>query len=149
MIRKVRGNLLEAKTEALVNTVNTVGVMGRGVALQFKRAFPANYKAYRKVCEKGDLGPVELFTFNLNRFENPKYIINFATKRHWRQKSKLQYIDKGLQALVEEIRNLNIRSIALPPLGSGLGGLNWNEVYGRIEKALSELPGVEVLVYES
>lgn len=148
MIRKVQGNILEAEVEALVNTVNTVGVMGRGVALQFKRAFPKNYEAYRKVCERGELRTGRVFTLDLNRLENPRFIINFPTKRHWREKSKLEYIEQGLRALVEEIQRLGIKSIALPPLGSGLGRLNWDQVYKRIEKALGGLTQVRVLVYE-
>lgn len=148
MIRKVQGNILEAEVEALVNTVNTVGVMGRGIALQFKRAFPKNYEAYRKVCERGELRTGRVFTFDLNRLENPRYIINFPTKRHWREKSKLEYIEQGLKALVQEIQRLGIKSIALPPLGSGLGRLNWAQVYERIEKALGGLTQVKVLVYE-
>jgi len=148
VIKKVRGNILDADVEALVNTVNTVGVMGRGIALQFKRAFPENYKAYRKLCEKGKLQTGQVFTFDLNRFQNPKYIINFPTKRHWKGKSKLEFIESGLKTLVQEINRLDIRSIALPPLGSGLGGLSWKEVYTRIETALSTLDNVSVLVYE-
>ena len=148
MIKRVKGNILEAKTEALVNTVNTVGVMGRGIALQFKQAFPENYKAYRKACERGEVQIGKMFIFDLGQLFKPRYIINFPTKKHWRQKSKMEYIEKGLKALVEEIKKLGIRSIAIPPLGCGLGGLNWREVYKRIESAFAEIPDVEVLVYE-
>jgi O-acetyl-ADP-ribose deacetylase (regulator of RNase III) len=148
MIKRVKGNILEAKTEALVNTVNTVGVMGRGIALQFKQAFPENYKAYRKACERGEVQIGKMFIFDLGQLFKPRYIINFPTKKHWRQKSKMEYIEKGLKALVEEIKKLGIRSIAIPPLGCGLGGLNWREVYKRIESACGEIPNVEVIIYE-
>jgi len=148
MIRRVRGNLLEAKTDALVNTVNTVGVMGRGIALQFKKNFPANYEAYRKACKHGEVQIGRMFVYDLGTLFKPRYIINFPTKKHWRQKSKMEYIEKGLVALVNEIKRLGIRSVAIPPLGSGLGGLNWSEVYKKIEAAFASLPDVEVLVYE-
>jgi len=148
MIKRIKGNILEAKTEALVNTVNTVGVMGRGIALQFKRAFPKNYEAYRKACKQYEVQIGKMFTFDLGRLFKPRYIINFPTKKHWRQKSKIEYIEKGLKALVEEIKKLGIRSIAIPPLGCGLGGLDWFEVYKRIESVFAEIPDVEVLVYE-
>ncbi len=148
MIRKVQGDLLKTDVQALVNTVNTVGVMGRGVALQFKRAYPENYKAYRKVCEQNQLRPGKLYTFNLNRLHNPRYIINFPTKRHWKGKSRIEDIESGLNALVHEIDRLGIESIALPPLGCGLGGLDWNDVYRRIEEALGDLENVQVLVFE-
>lgn len=148
MLRAVRGNILDADVQALVNTVNTVGVMGRGIALQFKRAYPENFEAYRKLCQRGELEPGKLFTYDLNRLHNPRYIINFPTKRHWKGKSKLEYIESGLVALVQEIDRLGIKSIALPPLGCGLGGLRWRDVYARITRALGDLPNVEVLVYE-
>ncbi len=148
MIRKVQGDLLKSDVQALVNTVNTVGVMGRGIALQFKRAYPENYEAYRKVCEQNRLRPGTLFTFDLNQLHNPRYIINFPTKRHWKGKSRIEDIESGLEALVREINRLGIESIALPPLGCGLGGLEWNDVYRRIDEALGDLDNVEVLVFE-
>lgn len=148
MIRRVSGNLLEADVEALVNTVNTVGVMGRGVALQFKFAYPANYEAYRAACDAGEVEPGKMLIIEANRLYNPRYIINFPTKRHWKSKSRMDDIESGLIALAEEVRRLGIRSIAVPPLGCGLGGLDWTEVYPRIEAALGNLPEVEVLVYE-
>jgi O-acetyl-ADP-ribose deacetylase (regulator of RNase III) len=148
MIRTVQGNLLDANVEALVNTVNTVGVMGRGVALQFKLAFPENYEVYRRACERGEVRIGQVLTYDLRRLQNPRYIINFPTKEHWRGKSRLAYIDAGLVDLVREIRERRIESIALPPLGAGLGGLKWTDVFPRIEHALADLPNVEVLVYE-
>lgn len=148
MIRFVQGDILNADAEALVNTVNCVGVMGRGIALRFKEAFPANFKAYAVACRRGEVQPGRLFVFDTGRLTKPRYIINFPTKRHWRGKSRLEDIEAGLAALVEEIRSRRIRSIAIPPLGSGLGGLDWAEVRPRIEQALAALPEVEVLVFE-
>lgn len=148
MIDYVIGDILMADTEAVVNTVNCVGVMGRGIALQFKNAFPENYKAYVRACELEEVQPGRMFVFANNRLHEPKFIINFPTKRHWKGKSRLADIDSGLVALREEIQTRSIRSIAIPPLGSGLGGLNWAEVRPRIEAALKEIPDLRVLVYE-
>lgn len=148
MIEYTSGNILFADVEALVNTVNCVGVMGRGIALQFKKAYPDNFKAYAAACKQDEVQPGRMFTFSTRELANPKYIINFPTKRHWRGKSRMQDIDAGLVDLVDTIRHHNIQSIAIPPLGSGLGGLEWNEVKPRIEAALQALPDVKVMVYE-
>ena len=148
MLELTRGDILKADTEALVNTVNCVGVMGRGIALQFKKAFPENFKAYKLACDKKQLHPGKMFIYDLNRFENPRYVINFPTKRHWKGKSKIDDIESGLEALVLEVKKRNIRSIAIPPLGCGLGGLNWKQVKHIIEKAFRSLPSVHVLLYE-
>ena len=149
MIEYKVGDVLSEKTEALVNTVNCVGVMGRGVALQFKKAFPENFKAYSKACKQGEVEPGRMFVHETERLDWPRYIINFPTKRHWRGKSRISDVESGLAALVEEIQSRGIRSIALPPLGSGLGGLNWDEVRERIEAALGELSAdVQVVVFE-
>jgi O-acetyl-ADP-ribose deacetylase (regulator of RNase III) len=142
------GDILEADAEALVNTVNCVGIMGRGIALQFKNAFPANFKAYAVACRRGEVQPGRMFVFETGTFTNPRYIINFPTKRHWRGKSRLEDIETGLTALAREIRDREIRSIAVPPLGSGLGGLNWAEVRERIETALRGFNNVEIIVFE-
>src|SRR5690349_19653911 len=123
-IKFEQGNLLEANADALVNTVNCVGIMGRGVALQFKNAFPDNFAAYKRACDLDQVQPGRMFVFETGQF-NPRYIINFPTKRHWKGKSRMEDIDSGLVAMVEEIRKRKIRSVALPPLGSGLGGLDW------------------------
>src|SRR5580658_7888140 len=128
MIEYKRGNILAADAEALVNTVNCVGVMGRGIALQFKKMFPANFKAYAAACKRSEVQPGRMFVFETGKFTNPRYIINFPTKRHWRGASRLSDIETGLDALVREITTREIKSIALPPLGSGLGGLNWADV---------------------
>ncbi len=148
MIEYTNGDILRDDSEALVNTVNCVGVMGRGVALQFKEAWPKNFKAYAAACEREEVRPGRMFVFETGQLTPPRYIVNFPTKRHWRGKSRIEDIDAGLRALVELIRERGIRSIAMPPLGSGLGGLHWPDVRARIEAALSELSGVRVRVYE-
>lgn len=148
MIERTRGDILQADAEALVNTVNCVGVMGRGIALQFRKAFPENYKLYRVACKREKLRPGMMLVHDLGRLDNPRYIINFPTKRHWRGKSRIEDIEAGLPALVDEVRRRDIRSIAIPPLGSGLGGLDWKDVRPRIERAFRDLPDVHVLIYE-
>jgi len=147
VIRYAQGDILEAHTEALVNTVNSVGVMGRGIALQFKRAFPGNFKAYEAACKRGEVQPGRMFVYETGEL-SPRFVINFPTKVHWRGKSRLEYIELGLEALVGEITTRNIRSIAIPPLGSGLGGLDWAEVRPLIERAMSIVPDVDAVVYE-
>lgn len=148
MIEFKSGDILKTQAEALVNTVNCVGIMGRGVALQFKNAFPANFKAYETACVRGEVQPGKMFVFETGFMSDPKYIINFPTKRHWRGKSRIEDIDAGLVDLVREIRARGIHSIAVPPLGSGLGGLNWSDVRPRIEATLGALPDVHVTVFE-
>lgn len=148
MITITKGNLIEGDAEALVNTVNCVGYMGKGIALQFKKAFPENFKAYEKACRGKEVQPGKMFVFDTSSLVNPRYLINFPTKRHWRGKSRPKEIEAGLRALIQEIRERNIRSIAVPPLGCGLGGLEWNIVRPMIERAFSELPDIQVLLYE-
>lgn len=148
MIEYRTGDLLTADAEALVNTVNCVGIMGRGIALQFKHAYPDNFKVYAAACKRGDVEPGRMLVFETNALVGPKCIINFPTKRDWRGKSRLEYIDAGLIALVAEIRLRDIRSLAVPPLGSGLGGLDWQAVRPRIAAAFEPLDGVRVVVYE-
>lgn len=148
MVRYVEGDILKAKTDALVNTVNCVGVMGRGIALQFKKAFPGNFKAYAAACKRNEVQPGRMFVYETGQLAGPRYIINFPTKVHWRGKSRLDYIESGLDALIADIRRLGIRSIAIPPLGSGLGGLAWAEVRPLIDRALAEVPELEAVVYE-
>lgn len=148
MVRTARGNLLDAEVDALVNTVNTVGVMGKGVALQFKRAFPENFKAYKRACDAGEVQPGRMFVFDLGGLVRPRYIMNFPTKGHWRSRSRLEDIEEGLNSLAEVIGRLGIKSIAIPPLGCGHGGLDWSVVFPLIEEALGGLSGVDVVVYE-
>jgi O-acetyl-ADP-ribose deacetylase (regulator of RNase III) len=147
MIEIKTGDILAADVEALVNTVNCVGIMGRGIALQFRKAFPGNFKAYEEACKRKNLQPGRMFVFSTGELTNPRYIINFPTKRHWKGKSQLADIESGLIALVAEIRRLGIRSVAIPPLGCGQGGLDWAEVRPRIEQALADVPDVRVLLF--
>lgn len=148
MIEPRTGDILNADVEALVNTVNCVGIMGRGIALQFKNAFPENFEAYAAACARDELQPGKMFVYETGHLTNPKYIINFPTKRHWRGKSRIEDIEVGLTALVAEVRRLGIQSLAIPPLGSGLGGLEWSDVKPLIVRALAELPNVRVELFE-
>lgn len=148
MIQFKTGNLLVEDVEALVNSVNCVGVMGRGIALQFKNVFPANYQFYLEACKRHEVKPGQMLVYETGQLTNPLYIINFPTKRHWKGKSRLEDIEAGLNALAEEIRHRNIQSIAIPPLGSGLGGLEWWKVRALIEVALKAFGDRQIVVYE-
>lgn len=147
MISYVTGNLLDSEAQALVNTVNTVGVMGKGLALQFKERYPLNYRLYRDACKKGNVVIGQMFITEENTLQGKKIIINFPTKTSWRKPSSYSFIENGLVALREEIIQLGIKSIAIPPLGSRNGGLDWNQVKPMIVRALSDLD-CDVLVYE-
>lgn len=144
----IKGNLLNAKVQALVNTVNTVGVMGKGIALQFKEAFPNNYRIYVDTCKRGELVPGKLLVVKEPTLEGEKIIINFPTKTLWHLKSKYDYIEQGLGELVDVIKRENIKSIAIPPLGCGNGGLKWERVRSLMEKYLEHLTDVDILIYE-
>ena len=148
MIELTQGDLLKQDAEALVNAVNCVGVMGRGIALQFRKAFPENFKVYEHACNRGEARPGSMLVFETHQLTNPCYVINFPTKRHWRDKSRISDIESGLKALVAEVKRLGIRTIAIPALGCGLGGLEWPDVHPRIEKAFSSLPEVHVWLFE-
>lgn len=145
-IEQGKGNLLTADVDALVNTVNTQGVMGKGLALQFKKAFPDYFRVYERACKAGEVvtGKVHV----VKRLASPPFIIDFPTKKHWRQPSKLEYIRDGLADLVIKIPELGIRSIAIPPLGCGMGGLAWRDVRPLIVDAFQQLPDVRVMLYE-
>lgn len=147
MITITEGNLLKADAEALVNTVNCVGHMGKGIALQFKKAFPENYEAYRKACAAEEVQPGSMFIYVTGTMFNPRYIINFPTKRHWRGNSRYEDIESGLQALVAAIQRLDIHSVAVPPLGCGLGGLSWPRVHEMIKAAFAGCPDIEVHLF--
>jgi O-acetyl-ADP-ribose deacetylase (regulator of RNase III) len=148
MIKFTTGNLLTANAEALVNTVNTVGIMGKGIALMFKETFPENFKIYEAACKSGGVKVGHMLVTERKLLGGPKWIINFPTKEHWRNPSKLTWIEDGLRDLVRVIEEKNIRSIALPPLGSGNGGLDWKEVRLKIESAFANVSDVEIIVYE-
>lgn len=148
MIKYIVGNLLESPAEALVNTVNTVGIMGKGIALQFKNEFPNNYEEYVKACEDGtfSIGKL-LITEEESLLYGKKTIINLPTKTDWRKPSEYSYIDIGLKELAKEIKTRNIKSIAIPPLGAGNGGLNWEKVRDLMEKDLVDLDS-EISIYQ-
>ena len=148
MIHPVTGNLLEADVEALVNTVNCVGIMGKGIALQFKQAFPENFKAYARACKHDEVQLGKMFVYPTGSLFNPKFIVNFPTKKHWKSKSKLKDVEQGLEDLINIIKKYEIKSIAVPPLGSGLGGLNWLDVKKLIVAAFEKTPEVDVHLYE-
>lgn len=143
-----KGDILKSDAEALVNTVNCVGVMGRGIALQFKKKFPENFEAYKRACDANELSIGSLLVFDTGKMFNPRYIINFPTKNHWRAKSRLEDVASGLDALVAVVKDRKIKSISIPPLGCGLGGLDWEEVRPLIVQAFQNLENVQVLLYE-
>lgn len=147
MIRYTEGNLLEADVEALVNTVNEVGVMGKGIALMFREAFPDNMAAYAAACKNNEVRVGHMFVTENFALVGPKRIINFPTKKHWRHPTRLEWVQEGLQDLVCVIREKHIRSVALPALGCGNGGLDWAVVRPEIEVALAPLGEVDVVVF--
>jgi O-acetyl-ADP-ribose deacetylase (regulator of RNase III) len=148
MIEYKKSDLFSEDVEALVNAVNCVGIMGRGIALQFKQAWPNNFIAYAAACRRNTVRPGSMFIFETGSHANPRYIINFPTKRHWRDPSRIEDIDAGLAALVGEIQKRNIRSIAMPAIGAGLGGLSWAVVRGLIEKIMAPLQDMAIVVFE-
>lgn len=148
MIHYKTGNLLESEAKALVNTVNTVGIMGKGIALQFKNMFPNNYKLYANACKNKELNIGQLLvTEEESLLAGKKIIINFPTKTNWRLPSEYEYIESGLLELVRVIKELDIKSIAIPPLGAGNGGLDWNKVKIILENHLSRTD-CEIFIYE-
>jgi O-acetyl-ADP-ribose deacetylase (regulator of RNase III) len=148
MIRYTQGDLLHAPDQAITNAVNTVGVMGKGLALQFKQRFPDNFRAYAAACKAGGVTVGRMFVTQNEELEGPRWIINFPTKQDWRHPSKLEWVAAGLQDLRRVLLAEGIASVALPKLGCGLGGLDWNTVRPLIEQALGDLEGVDVVVYE-
>lgn len=142
------GDLLKDNSEAIVNTVNCVGVMGKGIALQFKQRWPQNFKAYAAACEREEIRPGKMFIYDLGEWASPRFLINFPTKVHWRGHSKYEYIEKGLHDLVLQVERLGIKSIALPPLGCGNGGLDWHRVKGLVFEAFKGHPQVQVDLFE-
>lgn len=148
MIRYTQGNLLEAPVEALINTVNEVGVMGKGIALMFREAFPENSRAYEEACRNGEVHVGRMFVTRTEELIGPRWIINFPTKKHWRHPSKMEWVRSGLKDLVRVIRKEKIGSVAVPPLGCGNGGLEWSQVRREIEAELGQLENVEFVVFE-
>lgn len=148
MIRYTSGNLLESDAEALVNTVNEIGVMGKGIALMFREAFPESSRAYAEACERGEVQVGRVFVTENPDLTGPRWIIHFPTKKHWRNPSQLPWVREGLQDLARVVAEKKIRSIAVPPLGCGQGGLDWSQVRNEIESALGKVSGLEVQVYE-
>jgi O-acetyl-ADP-ribose deacetylase (regulator of RNase III) len=147
MIITSHGNLLTADVDALVNAVNTVGVMGKGIALQFRHAYPANYATYRAACMAGEVKLGEMFVFDSGRLGPRHYVINFPTKAHWRDQSRLADVQAGLEDLVRVIQDREITSVAVPGLGCGNGGLDWDDVRPAIEQAFARVPDVRVLLF--
>lgn len=147
MITYCQGNLLDAEVDALVNAVNTVGVMGKGIALAFKQRFPANYQAYATACQRGDVQTGRMFITDTQALLGPRWIVNFPTKQHWRDPSRLECVRSGLQDLRRFLMDEDVQSVALPALGAGLGGLSWPAVRAEIDLALGDL-NMAVLAYE-
>lgn len=147
MIKFLKGDLLKSDAEALINAVNTVGVMGKGIALQFKNQYPENYKVYKAACNKGELNVGGILIVKDGDLFNQKFIVNFPTKQHWKAPSEISYIQDGLVALKKAIREYDIQSIAIPPLGCGLGGLDWDVVKPMIIEALQDLD-IHIDIYE-
>lgn len=149
MIKLTQGDLLKLNdVDAMVNAVNCVGVMGKGIALQFKSKWPRNFAEYAAACKAGQVRPGRMFIHDAGGLVKPRYIINFPTKDHWRGASRMEFIRDGLIDLVAQVRRLDIRSIAMPPLGCGNGGLDWAQVRPVIEAAFETLPDVEVRLFE-
>lgn len=148
MIKYTQGNLLEARAEALVNTVNTVGVMGKGIALMFKERFAENMRLYAAACKAKQVQTGRMFVTEVHELDGPRWIVNFPTKQHWKAPSQMVWVEEGLQDLRRFIVEKQLKSIAIPPLGAGNGGLEWAAVREKIESTLGDLPNVEVVVYE-
>jgi O-acetyl-ADP-ribose deacetylase (regulator of RNase III) len=142
------GDLLKETSEAIVNTVNCVGVMGKGIALQFKQRWPQNFNAYAAACKRDEVRPGKMFIYDRGEWEKPRFIINFPTKQHWRGDSKIEYIQEGLRDLVSQVERLGIKSIALPPLGCGNGGLDWHKVERLVFDAFQDHPQIQVDLFE-
>ncbi len=147
MIRYTKGDIFDSETEAIINTVNTVGVMGKGIALQFKQRFPYNFEVYKKACDNNDIGIGKLLVTESDSLFT-KYIINFPTKKHWKNPSQYHYIEEGLEDLIKQLKEKKIKSVAIPPLGAGNGRLKWENVKMIIEKYLAHIDDIEFVIYE-
>lgn len=147
MLTFIQGNLLEARAQALVNTVNTVGIMGKGIALMFKERFPENFRRYAAACKIGEVRTGQMFVTQTGELDGPRWIVNFPTKQHWRGDSRMEWITEGLHDLRRFIVQNKVKSIAIPPLGSGNGGLDWADVRVQVEKILGDV-AAEIIVFE-
>ncbi|MBQ0928860.1 type II toxin-antitoxin system antitoxin DNA ADP-ribosyl glycohydrolase DarG [Ideonella alba] len=148
MIRYTQGNLLDSGADALVNTVNTVGVMGKGIALMFKERFATNFALYAAACKARQVKVGQMFVTETGELSRPRWVINFPTKDHWKAPSRLEWVEAGLQDLKRVLQERQIQSVAIPPLGAGNGGLDWPTVKSRIDAALRDVEGVDIVVYE-
>ena len=148
MITLTTGDIFQSPAQAIVNPVNCIGIMGAGLALQFKKKFPDNFQAYAHACRQGQVRTGKMHLFDRGAGKQPRYIINFPTKRHWRHPSRLEYLQKGLEDLVRTIRAHGIVSVTIPPLGAGLGGLPWTQVKPRIIQAMEPLEDVQVTILQ-
>lgn len=148
MIQFRQGNLLEAEAQALVNTVNTVGIMGKGIALMFKERFDDNYRQYAAACKAHEVRTGHMFITQPTELDGPRWIVNFPTKQHWRSPSRLEWVTEGLQDLRTFLIENQVKSIAIPPLGAGNGGLDWEVVKLEIERALGDLADIQITVFE-
>ncbi len=148
MLKFQKGDIFQQSSEAIINPVNCVGVMGKGLALQFKQKFPDNFREYAQACREGRVLPGKMLVHKTYSGEHPRYIINFPTKRHWRDQSRLEDIQEGLNELAREIQDRRIRSATIPALGAGLGGLPWSKVRSLITQTLQNLENVEITVME-
>ncbi|WP_375563070.1 macro domain-containing protein [Bernardetia sp. OM2101] len=143
-----KGNILESNTEVIINPVNTVGVMGKGLALAFKKQFPHNYKIYKEACKNQAIDIGKLLLVDESTLEQKKFVINFPTKKHWRSSSKIEYIEEGLKDLVRIIETQKFESMAVPALGCGLGGLEWGSVKLLLEKYLGNIDTTDIVIYQ-
>ena len=147
MIEFTQGNLLEAKADALVNTVNTVGVMGKGIALMFKERYDDNFRQYAQACKAKQVHTGKMFVTEPRELDGPRWIVNFPTKQHWRSPSRLEWVTEGLHDLRRFLLDEHVKSIAIPPLGAGNGGLDWPVVREQIEQVLGDLD-TRITVFE-
>ena len=151
MIEYQTGDILEADAQALVNSVNCMGVMGKGIALQFKQKFPQNFRRYEEVCKNDALKPGRVFVHDRGALfsddQAQRYIVNVPTKTHWRLPSEIEYIEEGMQALVDEVQQRGITSVAIPPLGCGNGGLEWTHVEAIIRQQMQAVTDTRVVLY--
>lgn len=148
MLHFTNADLFSIEAEAIINTVNCVGVMGKGIALEFKKRFPANFKLYEQACEQKLVQPGQMLIYDSAALFGHRYIINFPTKRHWRAASRLEDVQSGLLDLRQQLQKLGIKSLAMPALGCGLGGLDWTQVRALIEQQLGDMHDIEIYVCE-